>query len=726
MKHRIAFAAVVASVLAALVFSEIRKAEAPVGPEPILNFIGDTERELARLPVKFVPLSDADEIKIGKNLTKGYAEIWLQSRDDARDRAIEAYLQAVGAKLAVQAQRKLPYTFHYIPSLDFVNAFALPGGPVFIGGGLMALMDTEDELASVLGHELEHIDHYHCAERIQIQAALQKVPLGELAALPVEVFVAGYSKDQELEADREGTKLAAAALYSPQGSIQMFKALQRFDPANEARPQTPPEELSQIALDALQGYFQSHPPNAERIGQIQQLIATGQLPRREKTKPLAVAYIFLTERAWRSLQSALSPHPPDLAYKEKTKWEAERSKQFNEAIQLATQSLSLYSDQPFATQVVAIGRLGLGDYEAAKAGYRELLPNYPTFADRIREYADSMARDALQAKMYAKAKNLAEASLELQTNQPDTLKILAESQIQLSDFTGAADSGARLARVDQHAAAEVSADAGGLAASELNARQYVKAVALASLSLQLKADQWQSVATLADGQFALADFLQASQAYRKLLEANLADIRIVQRYADALSATHPSTHEVASQLFTFHPADTAVATQVRIESAGLMLLSGDDGPARRLLFEAGDVRRNLLPPKFLGRLAWWYYRAGRYSESANVLLQTAAQRPGDLTLQAALGFDELEQHQLDDAIRRFSLAIDDDTWNSPLMGRSVARWQARQSNEALKDFDAATKIHPEWRDPRWVGALYSRGVAQSVAEMQARQGKPPG
>jgi predicted Zn-dependent protease len=212
MKHRFVLAAIAAAVLASLVWSEVRRAEAPVGPQPILNFIGDTERELARLPVEFVPLSDADEIKIGKDLANRYAENWLEHGDEARDRAIEGYVQTVGAKLAAGAHRKLPYSFHYIPRLSFVNAFALPGGPVFIGGGLMALMDTEDELASVLGHEIEHIDHHHCAERVQIQAALQKVPLGELGALPVEVFVAGYSKNQELEADREGAKLAAAAL----------------------------------------------------------------------------------------------------------------------------------------------------------------------------------------------------------------------------------------------------------------------------------------------------------------------------------------------------------------------------------------------------------------------------------------------------------------------------------------------------------------------------------
>src|SRR5436853_3109118 len=174
MKHWIAFAGVILAVSAALVLSEIGKAEAPVGPEPLLNFIADTERELSRLLVKFTPLPDAEEIQIGTELEKTYATVWRQPGEGARDRVIETYVQEVGGRVAAHAHRKLPYRFHYIPSPDFVDAFALPGGPVFVGRGLMALMDTEDELASVLGHELEHIDHYHCAERVQIQAALKK------------------------------------------------------------------------------------------------------------------------------------------------------------------------------------------------------------------------------------------------------------------------------------------------------------------------------------------------------------------------------------------------------------------------------------------------------------------------------------------------------------------------------------------------------------------------
>ena len=124
--------------------------------------------------------------------------------------------------MAAHTHRKLPYEFHYIPHDDLVNAFSLPGGHVFIGKGLLDLMDTEDELANVLGHEIEHADLGHCAERVQIQGVVQKVPLGSLAQLPVDLFEA-VQQDQELEADREGAKLAEAAGYSAEGAISMFR-----------------------------------------------------------------------------------------------------------------------------------------------------------------------------------------------------------------------------------------------------------------------------------------------------------------------------------------------------------------------------------------------------------------------------------------------------------------------------------------------------------------------
>jgi predicted Zn-dependent protease len=320
----------------------------------------------------------------------------------------------------------------------------------------------------VLGHELEHIDHYHCAERIQIQAALQKIPLGQLAALPVEVFVAGYSKNQELEADREGAKLAVAALYSPQGAIRLFQAMERFRPANTAHGSTPVEEMSQVALETLEGYFRSHPPNAERIDQIQKMIAGGQLPDWRNTRPMAFAYFFLTERAWRLLAAANVRPTALLNYKEKQKREEERTRQFREAMQLASQSLILHPNGPRGLEIMAVANLGLAEYDAAMTSYRGIATNAPTFADGVRIYADLMAREALRAELYQQAKQLALISLEMQPNRPEALEILAEAQLRLSDLRGAAESGGKLREVDSTAATAVSVYASRLASASLS------------------------------------------------------------------------------------------------------------------------------------------------------------------------------------------------------------------------------------------------------------------
>src|SRR5439155_24035471 len=134
----------------------------------------------------------------------------------------------------------------------------VPGGHVYIGKGLIWLMDSADELAAVLGHGVEHIDDYHAAERVQTEQALRKLPL-VLVAIPVEVFEAGYSKDEELEADREGTRLAVGAGYSPLGALRMFETYERLYREYVTKAETPQEELAGVAIETLEGYFRSHP-----------------------------------------------------------------------------------------------------------------------------------------------------------------------------------------------------------------------------------------------------------------------------------------------------------------------------------------------------------------------------------------------------------------------------------------------------------------------------------
>ena len=203
MKHWMVLAAIALFGLGAILVGERRKVDAPVGPDALLYLVADTEQELSRMPARFTRMSDEDEIRIGNDLAEYYKR---NDKPSEQTTAVQKYLDKVGAGLAPHAHRHLPYRFHYLPDKYFINAFALPGGHVYIGQGLLALMDSEDELAAVLGHEIEHIDHYHCAERAQQEQAMRRIPLGELLAIPIEVFEAGYSKDQEMEADREGTR----------------------------------------------------------------------------------------------------------------------------------------------------------------------------------------------------------------------------------------------------------------------------------------------------------------------------------------------------------------------------------------------------------------------------------------------------------------------------------------------------------------------------------------
>jgi predicted Zn-dependent protease len=164
---------------------------------------------------------------------------------------------------------------------------------VFIGTGLMDLMASEDELANVLAHEIEHIDHYHCVERFQVEAHLRKVHLeivGELAQIPLSVWEAGYNKDQELEADREGMRLAVAAGYSPYGAVEMFQRFAKLHREYVIHAQSPEQELTEVAIQGLTGYFRSHPLPSERLAQANNIIAQEHWQTRKKLKPFRIEY----------------------------------------------------------------------------------------------------------------------------------------------------------------------------------------------------------------------------------------------------------------------------------------------------------------------------------------------------------------------------------------------------------------------------------------------------
>ena len=366
MKRWLSLGIVVALLIAALALSQLRKPHAEVSPDAVLHFIGDTEQEISRLPMSATRLSDADEIRIGNELAERYKYMENLQNDSDENQQFRRYIEKVGTNVATRAQRKLPYKFHLIPEPYMINAFAVPGGHVYVGKGLLDLMDSEDELASVLGHEVEHIDRRHAVERLQIEARLRHLGLLRLlVALPLEVFEAGYSKEQELEADREGTRLAVNSGYSPTGAVRMFEAFdRRFREAKEEQAKSPQAEAAGLAVTTLTDYFRTHPSSQERIAQIQNLITQENWSAHDE-KPFALAYLLWTDRA----RIALQQH------------------NYKEAAGLASRALESYPNHEPALRIEADAEYYQANFARAAEIYRDLLKLQPNNLGYIQHYA---------------------------------------------------------------------------------------------------------------------------------------------------------------------------------------------------------------------------------------------------------------------------------------------------------------------------------------------------
>jgi predicted Zn-dependent protease len=297
MKRWLFVAIVVVAAGGALYYNERHPIANRVGPEAVLTAAAEAQKEISHPVAQVVRLSEEQEIALGNSMAQRF--LARVRAADGLDQQMERYVSSVGGHVAVHAHRPLPYKFHYIADANLVNAFAVPGGHIFIGKGLILLMKTEDQLAAVLGHEIEHVDHYDCNERVAVEERLRNIPLGELIGLPIALFEAGYTKEQEMEADRDGTALAVLAGYSPQGALRMFQTFERLDREYIQKAESPQEELSQVAIQAIAGYFRSHPRPQDREHQIEALIASEKWPL-PKERPLKVLLGEAKEEAARN------------------------------------------------------------------------------------------------------------------------------------------------------------------------------------------------------------------------------------------------------------------------------------------------------------------------------------------------------------------------------------------------------------------------------------------
>lgn len=179
------------------------------------------------------------------------------------------YVNEVGQKLAAVCFRKdIAYHFKIVDS-EIINAFALPGGFIYIYGGALVSMDNEAQLAAVLAHEMGHVAARHSVKQIQktqvysILASIllkdSKESIQELSNIAANLVFLGYSRTAEFEADELGTYFTYQAGYAPEGMIEFFEKLKQ----EEKR------EPSKLTL-----LLRTHPLTSDRINRVESKIAS--------------------------------------------------------------------------------------------------------------------------------------------------------------------------------------------------------------------------------------------------------------------------------------------------------------------------------------------------------------------------------------------------------------------------------------------------------------------
>ncbi|NVJ05555.1 M48 family metalloprotease [Myxococcus sp. AM001] len=214
-------------------------------------------------------ISDEQEEQLGKQVK---AELETKEKIKyVEDAAVVDYVRGISASILNQASKDRPgvkWKIHVIDDPKMVNAFATPGGYLYVYTGLILAADTEAELAGVMAHEAGHVVGRHSARAMVNQMGLQAITQAALGQNPGTVaqiaaqLVSGgtmlaHGRSEEIEADEYGARYASGAGYDPRGLITFFEKLQK----------------EQGDTPALMKWLSTHPTNRDRITNIQKIIS---------------------------------------------------------------------------------------------------------------------------------------------------------------------------------------------------------------------------------------------------------------------------------------------------------------------------------------------------------------------------------------------------------------------------------------------------------------------
>ena len=209
---------------------------------------------------EFMIMSEDKEFQMGQQVDKQVREemgVYLELPE------LRSHIQKIGENIGRQSDRPhVIYRIEIVDSPDF-NAFAVPGGFVYVHRGLLERMNSTDELASVLGHEIAHVAARHSAAQLSkaqllniglfgltvaTQGAIQDY--GQFIDIGAALAFNKFSRDDEREADRFGTQYMVAAGFNPMASIKAMKQIQ---------------ELQKREPTAFETWFMTHPSTTERL-----------------------------------------------------------------------------------------------------------------------------------------------------------------------------------------------------------------------------------------------------------------------------------------------------------------------------------------------------------------------------------------------------------------------------------------------------------------------------
>ena len=238
-----------------------------------------------------VTMSEAQEIEIGR---KTHPQI-LQQYGRFDDEQLQQYVNEVGQRIAAKSHRpNLQYTFTVLDS-DDVNAFALPGGYVYITRGIMSYLNSEAELAAVLGHEVGHVTARH-AVRQQTGATAAGVgamvvgiltgsgDLANVAGMAGSALISGYGRDMELEADELGAEYLNRIGFEPEAMIDVVRLLK-----NQEMLEIQAARQENRQPHVYHGVFATHPDNDTRLHEV--VKAAGKVQNAEDRPPNRDLYL---------------------------------------------------------------------------------------------------------------------------------------------------------------------------------------------------------------------------------------------------------------------------------------------------------------------------------------------------------------------------------------------------------------------------------------------------